>query len=251
LPSGPWDKKSVCHPAGVVHFWGMNISTGVKKLVAGATFKIPTKERGNGQCVLVEGGFIITAAHCVDWDCTSLMAVWGDYYNKIKTGSGDLTTGTLAVEPVSDIAVLGCPDDNRLPDEALAFEDWCAHIVPVKLLRRTPKARVPFPVWIRTHVETWVAGTATYSGWSYSTFSYTTDSEIPSGTSGGPIVNHAGELVGVVSHGTNCCKGKYYSGAGLLSLALPTWVIARSIPSKIADELPSGRVHIPPLSSGG
>ncbi len=39
------------------------------KLVAGATFKFHTKKGGNGQCILVEGGFIITAAHCVNWDC--------------------------------------------------------------------------------------------------------------------------------------------------------------------------------------
>ena len=205
------------------------ISSDVKKLVAGATFTIQTKERGKGQCVLVEGGLIITAAHCLEWDCTGKMAMGDLYWNKIKTASGDLIASTVAVEPVSDIAVLGSPDPQLLPEnKAFAFEEWCERIAPIKLLRKTPKAREPFPVWIRTHFKTWVAGMGTFYGGG-ATFAYKTGSEIQSGTSGGPIVNHAGELVGVVSHGTNnCIQGKYDSAAALLSLALPAWINARA-----------------------
>jgi hypothetical protein len=206
----------------------MNISSDVKKRVAGATFKIHTKERGNGQCVLVDGGLIITAAHCVDWDCSGRMAQGEFYLSNITTGSGDLLADTVAVEPVSDIAVLGCPDNQSFPDESDAFDELCERIAPVKLLKRTPKAFKPFPVWIRTHFKNWVAGNATYYG-SNSTFAYKTESEILCGTSGGPIVNHAGELVGVVSHGPiSRSQGKYVSAAGLLPLALPAWIIART-----------------------
>jgi hypothetical protein len=206
----------------------VNIPASVKKLVAGATFKIHTKERGAGQCVLVEGGLILTAAHCVDWDCTGKMAQGEFFLSKIKTGDGELIATTLAVEPVSDIAVLASPDEQALPDESAAFDELCERMAPVKLLQRTPKAREPFPVWIRTHLKTWVAGKAIYYERNCK-FDYETECEILCGTSGGPIVNHAGELVGVVSQGTTSrIQGKYASDAGLLSLALPAWIIART-----------------------
>ena len=114
----------------------MAINSSIKKLVARATFKIQTSERGTGQCVAFEGGLFITAAHCVDFDCTGEM-VSGDFYlNKIKTSNGKLITSTLAVEPVSDIAVLGSPDDQSFPRESVAFQKFCDQVVPVKLLRK-------------------------------------------------------------------------------------------------------------------
>ena len=171
----------------------MNLPSDLKKLVAGATFTIRTKEHGNGQCVLVEGGLIITAAHCVDWDCSGGMAMGDFYLNTIKTGTGNWIASTLAVEPVSDIAVLGRPDDQEFSGEAAAFDELCKHIVPVSLLKRTPKVFKPFPVWIRTHRRTWVAGTATYFR-DNPIFSYETKYAIQPGTSGGPIVNRSGRI---------------------------------------------------------
>ncbi len=53
----------------------------------------------------------------------------------------------------------------------------------------------------------------------------TADEEIKSGASGGPILNDAGELVGLVSH-SSVPKGneKCDAGCALPLLALPVWV---------------------------
>ncbi len=205
----------------------VNLAPNIQEIVAGATFKIHIKQGGSGQCVVVEAGLIVTAAHCVDWNSTTMPAAGGSFLSKIQTANGSLMASPLAVEPVSDIAILGSPDSQAFYQEATAFDEWCESLVPVKVLRTIPKPFDPFAVWIRTHLKTWVAGMATYDG-SNSTFAFETDTEILCGTSGGPIVNHAGELIGVVSHGTNSCSGgKYTSVAGLLPLAMPAWVVAR------------------------
>jgi len=198
----------------------MTIASDVAKQVSSATFKIHSMA-GNGQCVLIKGGFILTAAHCVNWNCQTMTTAADYFLNQITTPKGCIVASALAVEPVSDIAVLGCPDYQVFEEESLGFGKICECAPSVKLLRKTPTIGASFAVWVLTHFGTWIAGTATYCGGA-STFGYRTQTEIPSGTSGGPIVNDAGELVGVVSQGTN------HSSAGLLSLALPAWVIARS-----------------------
>jgi hypothetical protein len=158
------------------------------------------------------------------------MMAMGEYcLETITTPHGDVIANTVAVEPVSDLAVLGCPDDQVLFAEAEVFDAFCERITPLRLHRRPLIPFKPFPVWIRTHLKTWVPATATYHR-SNAQFSYRTTSKIIGGTSGGPIVNRAGELVGIVSHSTERpVAGEYCAAAPLLSLALPAWVLQRAI----------------------
>jgi trypsin-like peptidase len=198
----------------------------LKHVIATATFEIHTKERGKGQCVLVDGGLILTAAHCTDYDCKGGMALGDHYLHVISAGKHRLVANTLAVEPVSDIAVLGGPDDQALPDEADAFDELCERTTPVELQREIPEPGVPFSVWIRTHKRTWVAGAATYIRGAK--FWYKTRTKIQGGTSGGPIVTDTGELVGLVSHAPESPgHGDYGCGAPLACLALPAWALRR------------------------
>ena len=202
-----------------------NIPSEIKKLVSQATFTFRTKKNGNGQCVLIGGGLVITAAHCLDWNCTGMMAM-GEYcLERIATARGDVIAYTMAVEPVSDTAILGCPDDQDLSAQAEVFDAFRERITPLRLHLRPLIPFKPFPVWIRTHLKTWIPATATYYR-SNAQFSYRTTSKVVGGTSGGPIVNRGGELVGIVSHSTERpVGGEYCAAAPLLSLALPAWVL--------------------------
>src|SRR5215813_1467096 len=81
-------------------------------------------------------GFVVTAAHCIDWSAEGGMAL-GDYYTeRIRTATGqNLIVQVRAVEPVADVAVLGALEDQGSPD-AEAFEAFCATIKPVPLAIR-------------------------------------------------------------------------------------------------------------------
>ena len=87
----------------------MSILKDTQELISRATLKIHTERRGDGQCVVVEDGMIITAAHCVDWNNDGGMTLGYHCLSKISTEAGNVTGSVSAVEPVSDVAILECP----------------------------------------------------------------------------------------------------------------------------------------------
>ena len=199
--------------------------------------------RNNGLGVLVTGPddglafnkWIITAAHCIHHDSEGGM-VLGDYYlEKVRITDAEFTVRPLAVEPVSDIAIVGAPDNQEFGNEADAFLAICDGIEPVPVCQREYKFGEKFPVHVWTHKGTWITGEAT--SWSpQALWMIDPDQGIESGTSGGPIINDDGELVGIVSNasdviedgitedGLSSYEGYITSGTfPYPALALPTW----------------------------
>jgi hypothetical protein len=69
------------------------LTNDLQKEISDATVKILKKE---GQGALVGGGLILTAAHCIDFECPGGMAL-GDYYiENIRTIHGQLKVAPLA-----------------------------------------------------------------------------------------------------------------------------------------------------------
>ncbi len=67
-----------------------------------------------GQGVLVHGGFILTAAHCINWKVDGGLALGDHYVEVVSAKSGKhLSVGVVTADPVSDIAVLGSLDDQE------------------------------------------------------------------------------------------------------------------------------------------
>ena len=83
----------------------MNTVMAWKTVAASATVRL-TKKGGCG--VLVPGGFILTAAHCVEWSATGGMAL-GDYcMEPVETRQGaKFMVSVCAVEPVPAYVALG------------------------------------------------------------------------------------------------------------------------------------------------
>jgi len=194
--------------------------------VAKATVVILKK---GGQGVLVNNNLIITAAHCIDYGCNGEM-VLGEYYiEEIKAGGRELKVTPLAVEPVSDIAVLGSLDDQEFGNEANDFKKFCEHTRPVPLCRSEFEPFREFRVHIRTHKKTWVTGSAMKCRDDAAVLQVKSNEPIVGGTSGGPIINDSGELVGIVSN-FNLVNEVNPESEGIAPrphLTLPVWLCHR------------------------
>ena len=197
------------------------------KSVVDATVVVESKH-GNGQGVLIKNNLILTAAHCVSYSAEGYMALSEYYIERIKTKKGsELKVRPLAVEPVSDVAVLGTPDSQGFPADATKFEDFCEEIEPVNLGMGEPVPWEEFTVYAYSHKGYWITGKATYYRNKPYLININTKEQILGGTSGGPIVNENGELVAIASNAsiiTDAERGSHGTHP-LLCHALPVWVI--------------------------
>lgn len=145
---------------------------------------------GEGRGFVVEHGFVLTAAHCLPLVPESLVvnvpAHRAAYaHEKTVLIGGRVFAEVLFVDPVSDVAVIGRPDDElntRLWDHFMDDRPW------LKFAKKpTSSVKLRYP-----------------DGWRYVELTPTSNSLIGEcnslgGMSGSPILNRAGKVVGLVS----------------------------------------------------
>jgi S1-C subfamily serine protease len=165
--------------------------------------KLPNKE---GQGVLVPGGFILTAAHCIEWNTDGGMTLGDDCPEVVVTAKGDqFHASVYAVEPIADIAVLGAADDQTFYKDAEAFESFCEQTAAVPICTKSfkpaslAKEEESVVAYVLTHRGTWIEATVSEPGGGQARAWLRAEKKISGGTSGGPIVDDDGSLLGVVS----------------------------------------------------
>jgi S1-C subfamily serine protease len=192
--------------------------------------------------VLVTGGYIVTAAHCIE--CTAaegmLAAMGSGFHGKAQTAAGrELLLDVLAIEPVADIAILGSPDNQAIPDEAETFAEFIAATKPVPLYRgkwiptdvheTCGPGKYTLPALVYNLDRSWVKATASVVQPGQPMLFLESERHIECGASGGPIVTPDGQLIGVVSHGpkptTRGKKGPFNDAAARPLFALPVWAV--------------------------
>lgn len=199
------------------------ITKRIQREVAEATISLPGKQ---GQGVLVGGNLILTAAHCISFECSGGMVLGDHYAEDVVTASMNLKAAPLAIEPLHDIAALGSPDDQTFPDDALTFEKFCESTKPVQVCMDDLQLFKTFRVYVLTHKGTWTEGVAELCSMDNPMLAIESDEQIEGGTSGGPIVNDSDELVGIVSSFSDA-KIDQVGGQGFAPrphLALPVWI---------------------------
>jgi V8-like Glu-specific endopeptidase len=197
--------------------------------VADATVWLPKKE---GQGVLVGNGYLVTAAHCLDYDSDTGMriALEDHVFYEIETAKGEkMQVAPLVIESCSDVAVLGALDGQTYPPKMVEpFEAFCNRTKSVPLCRRRISGfPAEFRVHIRTHKKDWITGKATIFRDRQPSISIETAENIEGGTSGGPIVNDEGELVGVVSTASTSGGELKTGSCPFARWALPAWIYHR------------------------
>jgi hypothetical protein len=175
---------------------------------------------------------VITAAHCLPQLPPATPAshcyerTYKGLLGNIEGSKKSVWAECLFADPVADIAVLGCPDNQELFDEANAYDALVDGIPTLQI----GKARngsgwllaLSGNQWVRTALKIFkgIGGTSLETG------------PTESGMSGSPILNDAGRAVGVVSIGSEAeMDGKFRNErAGpqpILSLNLPGWMLSR------------------------
>lgn len=173
-----------------------------------------------GQGVYVPGGYILTAAHCIELKPDRKGPV-ADHANiNITAGGLRLKVFRFVWECNSNIAALGMLSP-QVYKEAAVYRKHFDQVEPVRLCAELPAK--PFEVHIFTHQKTWISGTADHKGHSLWVHS---DPLVCGGENmGSPIVNNDGELVGVVAKDKVEWKSRTQGINPVPSMALPVWIL--------------------------
>ena len=157
------------------------------------------------------------------------MAAWSSSKPpvQIRTYRGEtIQLIPYAVEPCSDVAILGSNDYEHSPEDCETFDDFCQNTEPITVSRRDFEHQQKIIVHIYGWKKQWVRGEAiprtTSPLWTY----VETGDQLEGGFSGGPIVNDAGELVGIYSWGGEAAmpNGAFCASFPRAHLALPSWI---------------------------
>jgi hypothetical protein len=201
------------------------LSHEIKALVEQATVSL-TPGRGRGS--LVNGSLILTAAHCVPFECYDRETKLDELrrpiiIRNIPDGDKGILTKPFAAEPVEDVAVLGALDKQ---EDAEQFKAFCERTTPLKLCDAEFPLFNKFPVHVFTHEGGWVAGLAQQCQINGTALLVEFEKSIPGGTSGSPIINNDGVVVGIISWVSEPnSNGRCSGSAPRPMLTLPVWMV--------------------------
>jgi S1-C subfamily serine protease len=186
---------------------------------------------GGGLGTLVPGGIILTATHCIRWDGRGRMALGAQSSEWVGTPAGSrFRVRVAACDPLSDMAALQALEYEESDDKDV-FERWQECVTPIPLSTVILELNESRPVWIFTHTGQWLTGVIMHCGLPITpqtgTWYLATKEPIEGGTSGAPVVDADGKLIGVVSQTWSVGGKDSAAPVPIPRLALPSWLLAR------------------------
>ena len=128
-----------------------------------------------------------------------------------------------------DIAALGEVDAQDFPGEFIEnienFHIFCEKTIPVRIAKYSLKEQDEFSIYVFSHTGEWIQGKAKTWFSPIPMFWAEWEKNIEGGTSGSPIVNDDGELVGIMSSAGGS-SGSYTTGKVPYPFeTLPGWIV--------------------------
>ncbi len=180
---------------------------------------------GDGRGFVAHGGYVITAAHCLPFfpPCHGASHTEERTYKELLGPLGqqpEIWAECLFADPIGDIAVLGRPDNQALPEQFFAYEKW---VYGVGFL---PIADAPQngPAWLLSLDAPWYQCTVQQIG--NMLWLSNAAEEIRGGMSGSPIITDNGSAIGIVCISSSAGMG--HNGGGpnpRLTHNLPGWLL--------------------------
>jgi hypothetical protein len=197
---------------------------------------VPVRSKGmtpgkGPQGVFIGNGFVLTAAHCLKFDTYGGIALGDHVIYYIDRPEGEpIWCSPVCIDPCSDLAVVGPCDSQTFAERHSDFLSFFEDVVPIGIRRDPLRLDEATPCEIRTHLRTWVSGKLTRhsdSPWAW----LHADENIFGGTSGSPIVDDDGQILGVMSIAGGSGDVTNSGPHSIPSLWLPSWLLA-SVPGE-------------------
>lgn len=176
----------------------------------------------------VERRLIVTAAHCLALSIPCHSAAYSKDRMCPRLGTLDgkkkkIWGECLFVDPIADIAVLGEPDGQELPEQAEAYDDLTGNACAIPIGAAAKGGRG----WILSLAGRWVRTTVDIFSGSYGGCLSVVRTE--PGMSGSPILNDGGQAVGIIAVGTmvnsKIDKIEKVGPQPILARDLPCWLV--------------------------
>ena len=195
---------------------------------AGAVVKV-----GDGRGFIIEAGhnrLIVTAAHCLPhFPLAAPISyteerTYADLLGPLGKSVPKVCAECLFADPVGDIAVLGCPDDQALLNEAKAYEMLTEAAPSLRVSAMELPRETKVSARLLTLDGRWAGCTVEHFGGPL----WISDAAEPirGGMSGSPILDIGGAAIGVVCCGRGVVGEAYSEGPNPnLSDMLPGWLL--------------------------
>jgi hypothetical protein len=186
-----------------------------------------------GRGFIIEGPhserFVVTAAHCLRKLPRPKISDSEDRFYRLLAAPGKkarIMVECLFADPISDVAVLGAPDNQATPDDADAYQTLIVAATTIPINYAPPTELDGSTAWVLMLDGEWAPCLVQCYKDGRLRLEAAAEGVIVGGMSGSPILARDGSAIGVISRSDS--SGKFGGPNPQLSRNLPGWLVCMS-----------------------